>query len=297
MTLQAGSTSPVSHDHSASRPPRAPAPSVLRSQLRSSRVAPLPAPISVTAPPSAAPVRASFSAPTSPVARRARSGGVPPPLGGAWPPHAATSTLPLCRRDGARAASGSGVCEAIAAQPPHAHDSAPVCDSLKSSAVEAAPRGPPEMQQPLWWLPASPPADSAGPPDMLDGRPRAGRQWALPPLAVVEPSMPSSPIAAGASPVWAAAAVGLDAAAFLPGAAAAEERDVSEEFDVALLIGDLNYRCALALPLLLKGGQEWAVPKLMQPLREHRCRILAMHVPAPGFNLQMLSVCMCCMAV
>lgn len=250
--MQAGSTSPGPRDSSAQRPPRAPVPSALRSQMRSSRVAPLPPPISVIEPPAAAPERASLSAPTSPVGRRTRTaahaqGGLRPPVA----PLPAAARLPQLQ---ASAMHGpcSGVGEAVAQRQPRSRHHIGVAQDDRDTARPAAQHAP-STQQPLWWLSAGAPPDAVQPPSMLDVGPpdAAAKGRALPPLAVEQASLPSSPIAAGASPVWTGAAAGLDVTATLLGGAAAEERDVSEEFDVAILIGDLNYRC-VRCPLLLQ---------------------------------------------
>lgn len=188
------------------------------------------------------PERASLSAPTSPVGRRTRTAGhehdgLRPPVGR----QPAEARLPPLQAPTTHD-PGSGVGEAVTTRQPGSPGH--ISDAQGSTVREPHPAAQcaPSTQQPPRWLPAGVSPVAAGPHAMLDA---AAERWTLPPLAVEPLSLPSSPIAAGASPVCTgAAAVGVDVTAALTGGNATEERDVSAEFDVAVLIGDLNYRCA-----------------------------------------------------
>lgn len=206
--------------------------SALQSRLRASRITPLPH-ISVTPSPDTAPLRTSYSAPTSPVARRTRAAQLPP-LG----PLPAVGRLV---RDGKPSeAVGAGVGEAAACDPPRATSNAADGDRA-APASPHDPAGLHSMQQPLQWLPGYPHPG----PSSARGRSAGVVTAPLPlhPLAVEQASQPNSPIAADASPVWRGMTGDGGAMSWQPGAPVSEERDISEEFDVALLLGDLNYRC------------------------------------------------------
>eukprot|EP00892_Ulva_mutabilis_P006122 jgi/Ulvmu1/3882/UM018_0103.1 len=216
-----GSQSPGHGDSPVRRPPRAPGTSAMQIRLCTSRVAPLPA-LSVAAPPDIAPIRTSYSAPTSPVARRMRAATTAraaqlPPLG----PFPASAQSPQRAGAADAAAGGAGVGEAAVAVPP-------TSPSLHDSARM------PAVQQPLWWLPSALEHVATQAPAVVP--------VTLQPLAVEPVSAPTSPIAADASPVWRGAAGGIDTSSWRPGVPLSEERDISEEFDMALLLGDLNYR-------------------------------------------------------